>query len=273
MASGLSGAVVVFSAGPAPVLTDLSCPTRAGVRGQCARSRFLPNQVKATPAAPSNRVPAMMGRSAGPPSPGSLAGATSATRVALADLVTGVFQSCPLDAPVGGGETADPVAAEAVGSVVGPSGSAGGAAGTGPVPAGGSTEGAGCCGGAGAGSAGAAGGLSGPFAFWVRVGSAGFGSPAVSGSQNNRKHWSGDGVEADVGSVESAPAGPYGRKHRVMARTAADAVLDATRRTGEDGVIATFRRAQSTRRGFLVSPGSLLHEERGRKSTGSAAPP
>ena len=48
----------------------------------------------------------MMGRRTGPPGPESSAGTTAAARVALADLVTGVFQSCPLDAPVGGGEPA-----------------------------------------------------------------------------------------------------------------------------------------------------------------------
>lgn len=244
----------------------------AGWSCQCVLKRFLPHQAKEAPAAASNRVPAMMGRRVGPPSPESPADATAATRVAVADLVTGAFQSCPFDGPVGGGETAVSVAAEVVGSAAGSSVSAGGAAGTGAVPAGGATGGAGCCGGAGTGSAGGAGGLSGSFGFWVRVGSPGFGSAAVPGSQNSSRHWSGDVVEAGVGSVESAPAVPPGRKHRAMARTAADAVVDATRRTGVDGVIAAFRCAQSPHRGFLVSPGSLLHDERGRKSIGCAAP-
>jgi hypothetical protein len=215
-----------------------------------ARNRPLPHQMKEAPAAPSSRTPAMMGRRAGSPEPGSRPGLTAATRLAWADLVTGVFQSCPLEAPVGGGEPADPVAvAAADGPAAVSSGSATGWAGTGSVPAAGVSDGAGCTGGAGTGSAGGAGGLSGSLGFRVRVG------PAVSGSsvgpdQQTRRHWSGDVVDAGAGSAESAAAGPTGKRPRVMARTAADAVVEATRKTGEDGVIATFRCAQSPTAAF-----------------------
>jgi hypothetical protein len=254
--------VAVCSAGPGPVLTDLSCPKPdADARGAAVmwadnlagqwapgRNRFLPHQMKEAPAAPSNRTPAMMGRRAGSPEPGSRPGVTAATRLAWADLVTGVFQSCPLEAPVGGGEPADPVAA-GDGPAAVSSGSAAGAEGTGSVPAGGVSEGAGCSGGAGTGSTGGAGGLSGSLGFRVRAGSAG--SVLCAGpDQQTRRHWSGDVVDTGVGSGESAAAGPPGKRPRVMARTAADAVVEATRKTGEDGVIATFRCAQSPTAAF-----------------------
>ncbi|MGX1161768.1 hypothetical protein FBY31_4171 [Arthrobacter sp. SLBN-100] len=57
-------------------------------------------------------------------------------------------------------------------------------------------------------------------------------------------------MDTGVGSEESAVAGPPGKRPKVMARTAADTVVQATRKTGEDGVIATFRCAQSPTAAF-----------------------
>jgi hypothetical protein len=56
-----------------------------------------------------------------------------------------------------------------------------------------------------------------------------------------------------------------------MARTAADAVVEATRRTGEDGVICYLSMRAVPHRGFLVSPVVFYTAQQGRKSTGSAA--
>jgi hypothetical protein len=213
-----------------------------------------------------------MGRRAGPPEPGSRPGVTAATRLAWADLVTGVFQSCPLEAPVGGGEPADPVAVAATdGPAAVSSGSAAGAAGAGSVPAGAVSDGAGCSGGAGTGSAGGAGGLSGSLGFPVRVG------PAASGSSGDRtsrqEALRQEMLWTRVWVPRSAAAGPPGKRPTVMARTAADAVVEATRKTGEDGVIATFRCAQSPTAAFLVCPVVFYNAQQGRKSTGSAALP
>jgi hypothetical protein len=58
-----------------------------------------------------------------------------------------------------------------------------------------------------------------------------------------------------------------------IARTAADADAEASRRTCEDGVIATFRCAQSPRRGFLLSRTVFYTTLQGRKSIGFAALP
>lgn len=214
----------------------------------------------------------MTGRRAGPP-PESPSGATAATRVALADLVTGVFQSRPLDAPVGGGEAVSPVAvAEGVAES---SASADGAACKGSGSAGGATEGAGCSGGAGAGSAGETGGPSGSLGFWVRVGSAGFGLSAGSCPQNTR-HRPGDVVDAGSGSGDSAVAGLAGRRHRVLARTAADAVAEAARNPGRDGNICYLSTRAVPPLRLSGVPGSLLHPRQGpqisRNSQGSAAP-
>lgn len=210
-----------------------------------------------------------MGRNSGPSEPWPRAGTAAAIGAAAADRVTGLFQSWPLDGPVGGRY---PTAAEAVAGATSPAGVAGsagsgGAASWGPASPCGGWGGAGWTGTPAVGAGWEVGGA-GSLVFRGRPGWAVSGLPARTGRQRMPQVE----VGATEGSAVAARAGEVGKKPKARARTAADAVVETAWRAGADGVIATFRCAQSPHHGFLVSPVVFYSSLRGRKSA-AAAPP
>lgn len=189
----------------------------------------------------------MAGRS-GPPGP-SPARATEPAWVALAALVTGLFQ---FDSDDG----AAVVGAVAVGLAVSPAGVSVAVLASGPA-AGASAaavevSGAGADDASGAGGAGSQASASG-LAVLVGRGSSG---PVAAGAEVQPSEQPGAVVAlvaASVGSGESAKAVPLAGKVSAIASTAADAVAETARRSGDEGVMGTFRCAQSPVCGFRVS--------------------
>lgn len=260
------GVITAFRCAQSPAAAFLVSPevfysrspgrkSRAGC--QCARRRFRPHQAKVPPPTPTRTRPAAMAGRSGPGGPSPWRD-TEAAWVALDDRVTGTFQLDPDDgAPVAGVVATGPGVSSAMVSVAAGS-SATSAAGTSAVRAG--ASGAGEDGAVGWGAGGWSGCVS-SSGLAVLPGRGSSGLVAV-GSWVQPSEQPGAVVAVPVGSGESARAGPPAGRPRASASTAADAVAETARSTGEDGVMDTFRCAQSPVCGFLVSEKSSTTRRR-----------
>ncbi|ELT42835.1 hypothetical protein [Arthrobacter nitrophenolicus] len=189
---------------------------------------------------------------------------TAAAWVAFADRVTGVFQfedddGVPLEGAVADGVADAPVS-------VGPAAGSAGISSTEAVGAAGfaaGVEGAAVRGAAGAAGSGAAVSEGSSSGLAVRVGRAS-GVQVSVGSCAHSCPQPGAVVEVSepVGSGDSASAAPPVGSVIESASTAAVAVAEAARISGVDGVMDTFRCAQSPVCGFLVSQQSSTTRRR-----------
>ncbi|KIC62639.1 hypothetical protein RM50_19280 [Pseudarthrobacter phenanthrenivorans] len=268
--------VAVCSAGPGPVLTDLSCLTprtldgrtgrggskRAGAChgsaawGQCDRSRFRPHSAKAPADIPTSRTPAGMDRFR-PPLPGAPVRAAAAW-VGPVDRGTGLFQVDSDDgaAAVEDGEADVGVSAGSVSS----GWMASAVPGTGAVGAGAGTRG----GAAGADMCGAAVSLGAGWAGEPPSPGGSVGAAGLPGRPFAVLSGAGSSVGAAVvaagdGSGESARAGAEAGRPMARARTAAEKAAGTARNGGEDGLTVTFRRPRIPRPRPSGFRSSLLH--------------